>query len=186
MRVTNNMRQAQVLRDLQDRMSHLTQAQQQISTGKRFTRASEDPVAAARVLRSDQALRGIAQYRRNSTAVRSRVDAEEGTLNQLTDILTRAKELGISQGSSTATPATRLDTAAEVDRLSEQTIQLGNTKVGDEYLFGGHQTAVLPFQADGTYLGDDGARQAQIGAGYVIETNHTGRQLLTSSGVLSG
>lgn len=186
MRVTNNMRQAQVLRDLQAKTSQMAQAQQQVATGKRFTRASEDPVAAARVLRSDQALRGIAQYRRNSTAVRARVDSEEGALNQLTDILTRAKELVISQGSDTASPTTRLDTAAELDRLIEQAVQLGNTKVGDEYLFGGHQTSALPFQPDGTYLGDDGTRQAEIAPGYIIDTNHTGREVLVASGVLTG
>lgn len=185
MRVTNNMRQAQVLRDLQGKMAQMAQAQEQVSTGKRFSRASEDPVAAGRVLRADQALRGITQYRRNSTSVRARVDAEEATLDQLTDLLTRAKELGISQGSDTASPASRQDTAAEVDRLIEQTIQLGNTKVGDEYLFGGHQTTTLPFQADGTYLGDDGARQAEIAEGYVITANHTGRELLSTSGVVA-
>jgi flagellar hook-associated protein 3 FlgL len=183
-RVTNNMQQAQILNDLQAKLSQLAQAQQQVSTGKRFTKASEDPVAAARVARADAALRGIAQYRRNSTAVRARVDAEEAVHNQLTDILSRAKELGISQGTDTASAASRQDSAAEVDRLIEQVIQLGNTKVGNEYLFGGHQTAALPFEADGTYVGDDGVRQAELAPGYVIDTNHTGRQVLVSSGVL--
>ncbi len=185
MRVTNNMRQTQVLRDLQAGLAKLADAQQQVSTGKRFTRPSEDPVAASRVMRADRSLRGITQYRRNSTAVRVRVDAEEATLNQLTDLLSRAKELGISQGSDTATAATRTETAAELDRILEQVVALGNTKVGSEYLFGGGQTAAPPFQADGTYLGDDTGRQAELAEGYVIDTNHTGRQLLQTSGVVA-
>lgn len=185
MRVTNNMRQAQVLRDLQAGLAKLADAQQQVATGKRFTRPSEDPVAASRVMRGDRNLRGITQYRRNSTAVRTRVDAEEATLNQLTDLLTRAKELGVSQGSDTATPSSRTETAAELDRIIEQVVALGNTKVGSEYLFGGGQVATPPFQADGTYLGDDTGRQAEIAEGYVIDTNHTGRQLLQNSGVVT-
>lgn len=185
MRVTNNMRQALVLRDLQTGLARLAEAQQQVATGKRFTRPSEDPVAASRVMRADRDLRGIAQYRRNSTAVRVRVDSEEAALNQLTDLLARAKELGVSQGSDTATPSSRAETAAELDRIIEQVVALGNTKVGSEYLFGGGETASPPFQADGTYLGNDIGRQAEIAAGYVIDTNHTGRQLLVSSGVVT-
>jgi flagellar hook-associated protein 3 FlgL len=184
LRVTNNMRQTQVLRDLQAGLAKLADAQQQVATGKRFTRPSEDPVAMSRVLRADRSLRGIEQYRRNTTAVRTRVDAEEATLNQLTDLLTRAKELGTSQGSDTATPASRNETAAELDRLIEQVVSLGNTKVGNEYLFAGGQTGTAPFQADGTYVGDDIGRQAEIAEGYVIDTNHTGRELLADSGVI--
>jgi flagellar hook-associated protein 3 FlgL len=185
-RVTNNMRQTQVLRDLQAGLAKLADAQQQVASGKRFTRPSQDPVAAARVMQADRALRGITQYRRNSTAVRVRVDAEEATLNQLTDLLTRAKELGVGQGSDTATAASRGETAAELDRIIEQVVALGNTKVGSEYLFGGGQTSVPPFQADGTYLGADAVRQAELAPGYVIDTNHTGRELLETSGVVSG
>ncbi len=185
MRVTNNMRQSQVLRDLQAGLSKLADAQQQVASGKRFTRPSEDPVASSRVMRADRSLRGIAQYRRNSTAVRVRVDAEEATLNQLTDLLSRAKELGVGQGSDTATAASRTETASEMDRIIEQVVALGNTKVGNEYLFGGGQTSAPPFQPDGTYLGDDGVRQAEIAQGYVIDTNHTGRQLLQASGVVA-
>ncbi|HYC33564.1 MAG TPA: flagellar hook-associated protein FlgL [Gemmatimonadales bacterium] len=186
MRVTDNMRQAQVLRHLQGNLAELARAQSQVATGKRFTRPSEDPVAASRVMRAEQALRGLTQYRRNTTAVRARVDAEEAVLDQVTDLMTRAKELATEQATDSATPATRAIAAAELDRVIEQVIQLGNTRVGSEHLFGGHQTAAPPFQPDGTYLGDDGARQAELSDGYVITTNHTGRELLVQSGALGG
>ena len=42
-----------------------------------------------------------------------------------------------------------------------------------------------PFQTDGTYLGDDGHRQAELAPGYIVDTNHTGRELLGTSGVLA-
>jgi flagellar hook-associated protein 3 FlgL len=185
-RITNNMRQAQVLRNLQSNLTALARAQAQVASGKRFTRSSEDPVGASRVMRSEQALRGLTQYRRNTTAVRARVDAQEAVLSQLTDLLTRAKELAVTQASDTASAATRADTAVEVDALIQQVIQLGNTRVGDEHIFGGHQTSVPPFQGDGTYVGDDGVRQSEIATGYLVTANHSGRELLADSGVISG
>lgn len=186
MRITNNMRQAQVLRNLQSNLTALARAQAQVASGMRFTRSSEDPVGASRVMRSEQALRGLTQYRRNTTAVRARVDAQEAVLSQLTDLLTRAKELAVTQASDTASAATRADTAVEVDALIQQVIQLGNTRVGDEHIFGGHQTSVPPFQGDGTYVGDDGVRQSEIATGYLVTANHSGRELLADSGVISG
>lgn len=136
------------------------------------------------MLADDRGLRAIDQYRRNSTAASSRVNAEESVLNQLTDLLTRAKELATQEGSSTGTVVTRQSTAAEIQQIISQVQQLGNTQVGDEFIFAGHQTG-QPFDASGNYSGDNGQRQVELGQGYLMTTNHTGQELLVSSGVMS-
>jgi flagellar hook-associated protein 3 FlgL len=134
---------------------------------------------------ADRGLRGIDQYRRNSTAARTRTDAEEATLSQVTDLLTRAKELTLQEGSATGTADTRVAAKAEVDRIIEQVVQLGNTQVGNEFIFAGDMVHTSPFDAAGAYQGDDGVRKAEVGQGYLITTNHTGRELMVNSGVLS-
>jgi flagellar hook-associated protein 3 FlgL len=186
MRITNNLLQSRILRDLQSNLGSLAQAQAQISSGKRFDKVSEDPVAGTSVMTSDRGLRGIDQYRRNSAAARTRTDAEEAVLDQVTDLLTRAKQLAVQEGSATSTPTTRAAAKGEVDRIIEQVVSLGNTKVGSEYLFAGHLVATPAFDSAGNYMGDDGQRQAEVGQGYLIIPNHTGRELLVSSGVMSG
>jgi flagellar hook-associated protein 3 FlgL len=186
MRITNNLLQSRILRDLQSNLGSLAQAQAQISSGKRFDKVSEDPVAGTSVMTSDRGLRGIDQYRRNSAAARTRTDAEEAVLDQVTDLLTRAKQLAVQEGSATSTPTTRAAAKGEVDRIIEQVVSLGNTKVGSEYLFAGHLVATPAFDRAGNYMGDDGQRQAEVGQGYLIIPNHTGRELLVSSGVMSG
>ena len=185
MRVSNTLIQQRILRELQTGLAALNQASSQVSTGKRFERLSEDPLAGTQVMGTDRALRGIEQYRRNSIAVRARTDAEEAVLNQLTDLLTRAKELAIQEGTATSTPQTRIAVKAEVDRLLEQAIQLGNAQVGNEYIFGGHQTTSPPFDPSGTYFGDSGLRKAEIGQDYLITTTQNGQGLLVDSGVLA-
>jgi flagellar hook-associated protein 3 FlgL len=185
MRISNNMLQQRVLQNLQRNLASFAQAQDQVATGKRFERLSEDPTAGVQVMTADRGLSAIEQYRRNSAAARTRTDAEEATLNQLTDLLTRAKELALQEGSSTGSAVTRLATKAEVDGIIEQVVQLGNTQVGNEYIFAGDQVTTRPFDSSGAYSGDDGARQAEIGQGYLVTSNHSGRELLVSSGVLS-
>lgn len=185
MRITNGLLQSRVLRDLQSNLSQIATAQSQVATGKRFTKVSEAPLDGSQVMSAERGLRGIEQYRRNSSAARSRTDAEEGALNQITDLLARAKELALQEGSATGTTQTRTAAKAEVDRMIEQVINLGNTQVNNEFIFAGHMVNTSPFNTLGVYQGDDGQRQAEIGQGYTVTTNHTGRELFVNSAVLS-
>lgn len=185
MRITNGLLQSRVLRDLQSNLSQLATAQSQVATGKRFTKISEAPLAGSQVMDAQRGLRGIEQYRRNSSAARSRTDAEESVLSQVTDLLARAKEISLQEGSATSTTQTRTAAKAEVDRIIEQVINLGNTQVNNEFIFAGDMVNTSPFTTLGVYQGDDGVRQAEIGQGYTVTTNHTGRELFVNSSVIS-
>jgi flagellar hook-associated protein 3 FlgL len=185
MRITQSMLQRSLLRNIQSDMSRLAEAQQRVATGKRIQIASDDPVGAAQVMRATEGLRALDQYRRNNSAARTRLDTEEAVLSQLTDLLSRAREIATAMGTDTASASALSAGHAEVVQLLDQVIQLGNTSVGEGYIFGGHQTANPPFQSDGSYTGDGGELQVDIGRGYRIDTNHSGDEMFVSSGVIS-
>ncbi len=186
MRVTTKSMYEQVLRDVTGRLQAYARASEQVSSGRRLSAVSDDPVAGSQALRADQGLRAVVQYRRSVAAVRTRLDMEESVLSQVTDLLTRARELAVSQSGSNANGQTRAASAEEVTSLIEQAIALGNSRVGNDFVFGGTATGAPPFQADGTYVGSGAARSAEIGAGEVVSTAHTGQELLIDSGVLPG
>ncbi|MEO5800782.1 MAG: hypothetical protein ABIZ70_01745 [Gemmatimonadales bacterium] len=185
MRITNFMVNDRLLRNLQAQNRALNEASQQVSTGARHENISDDPVAGAAVLRADRGSRAVQQYRRSVTSVQTRLASEESSLGQVTDLLSRAQELATGQGGSNANTASRAAAAVEVQSLIDQTISIGNLKVGNEFVFGGTEIAAPPFQADGTYVGSALGRQAEIGASDVINTVHSGQQMLVGSGVLS-
>jgi flagellar hook-associated protein 3 FlgL len=185
MRITNTLMQERLLRNLQGQGSQLLRASDQVATGLRNSKISDDPVAGAQILATDTALRAVEQYRRSVTSVQARQAAEETTLDQLGDLLSRAKELATGQGSSTANATTRAATAIEVQSLIDQAISLGNLRFGSDYLFGGLDVSAPPFQANGTYVGTPTGRQAEVGDGVLVDTVHSGEQLLVSSGVLT-
>lgn len=185
MRITNFMVNDRLLRNLQAQNRALNEASNQVATGARHENISEDPVAGAAVLRADRGSRAVQQYRRSVTSVQTRLATEESSLDQITDLLARAQELGTGQGGSTANTASRATAAVEVQALIDQTISIGNLRVGNEFVFGGTEIDAPPFQADGTYVGSALGRQAEIGANDVIDTVHSGQQLLVDSGVLS-
>lgn len=184
MRISNSLLQQRIISNLQANMSSLAQVQMQMSSGKQFQTMGENPVGGAQILSADRALRALDQYRRNTNDAQTRSDAEESVLNQLTDLLSRAKVLATQEGTSTSSAQTHAAAASEVQQIIGQVIQLGNTQVGNQYLFAGTQTG-QPFDANGTYSGDNGQHQAEIGQGYLITTNHNGQDLLVNSGVLS-
>lgn len=183
-RITNSMVYSRTLQQLQDQISAQSIVSDQVSTGRRNALISDDPAAGGQVLRYDAAARGVTQYQRNITSVRAGLDGEESTLNQVGDLLTRAKELATGQGGSNADASSRTATAAEVDSLLSQAISLGNLKIGDQYVFGGNVTNTAPFQPNGTYVGDNAVRQTEIGDGVMVNGTQNGATLLVNSGVI--
>lgn len=175
-------------------------AQQQVSTGRRYQRPSEDPLSAMDALRAQRTQRALGQYSRNIADANARLATEGAVMTQLQDILDTARDIALSQGTVTATTATRRLGATEVQGLIDQIVTLGNTRVGNEYIFGGTATGAPPFVADPVpdgvdpvrhrnfvYAGNSGAaavRTAETGEGNVMAVNTDGDRLLVASGVL--
>jgi flagellar hook-associated protein 3 FlgL len=185
MRITDSQRFATALTRVTTGNAAVSQAADRLSSGRRYTRLSEDPVAGSRTLALDSDLRALAQYRRTIATGQARTRAEEAALQQVTDLLTRAKELATAQGSSTGNAATRLATAAEVRALRAQVLAQGNAQVDGGYLFGGRATGAPPFLPDGSYLGTTDGRTMTIAPGQSVSSAVPGQALLVDSGVLA-
>ncbi|HET7321507.1 MAG TPA: flagellar hook-associated protein FlgL [Longimicrobiaceae bacterium] len=202
MRITNNYIQRSALGHLQTNMQALSEALQHASTGKRILQASDDPAGTSMAMRTRSSLRALDQYQANVDDAKSKAAMEESVLDQLTDLLTRAKQLAISQGGSTASDETRAATKEEVDQLLQQTVTLGNTRFGDQYLFGGQYGDTPPFDPDQTSVAgsyyisldpDDNtqvrlpsdAPETAIAEGQTLTAVHTGAEVFVDSGVLS-
>jgi flagellar hook-associated protein 3 FlgL len=184
MRIADSTRFASTLQQITRANLALARATDQVSSGRRYATISDNPTAGREVLDLDSALRGIAQYRRTAIRARERLNAEESSLSQVSDILARAKELATSQGGSGGSTITRRATAAEVSELRKQVIALGNLSVGGEFIFGGMATESPPFDAAGVYSGTAAARESALAPGITQTTTHSGQEMLVDTGVL--
>ena len=172
-------------------MATLQKAQAQVTSGKRMQSASDNPTGAMQVMTSDSALRALDQYRTNVQRASSRVSIEDSVLQQIGDLMTRAKELSVAQATSTATPQTRQVANAEVQELFKEIASLGNTKFGNEFMFGGDQSQTAPFSMTGsgatldyTTTTPQSTRTVAINDGQVMSVALDGKQLLLDTGVL--
>jgi flagellar hook-associated protein 3 FlgL len=188
MRITNGIIQRTALANLQLNMRGMLESQQTVTTAKRIRVASDDPIGASQVMQADGSLRALDQYKRNISHATARVGAEEAALDSLTQLLERAKELGISQAGSNASSATRLTAKAEVDQLLAAALQLGNQQHEGEYLFGGVQSSTTPFQSSTppfSAVPPTGTRKTEISQAQYLSTNHNGTEVFLDTNVLS-
>ncbi len=180
MRISTSMFQQGAMQGLRAALAALAKAQQQATSGHRVSTVSDDPTDAAQVMRMQGHLRDIEQFRRNMAEASTRISTEDVVLKSARDLMNQAQALATGAATASPTDPLRLAAIQEVRQIRQQLVALGNTRLGDEYVFGGSKSGVPPFQADGTYVGDSSQRQAQIDDGVLMPTNHTGDQILSA------
>lgn len=167
---------------LQDLNTQLQKTQQQISTGKRVVNPSDDPVAAARILKLDQEKAQIDQFQRGIDLAENRLQLEESTLSDITDIVQRVRELTVKAGNATLSQADRASVASELRERLQQLGGLANTRdASGEYIFSGFKgnTAAFAQNESGSwvYQGDEGQRKLEIDVGVKVAISDHGKGL---------
>ena len=184
MRVADKMAYNQVNSNLQKNRQEMSDLQNQAATQKRVTKPSDDPVASTRVLgaRTDQ--HGSEQFIKNINIARGFLEASDQSLAELSESLMRAKELAIQQANDAgASPETRKTVASELEQIYNQTVQIGNRKLGERYIFAGFKTTKAPFTVNGDYQGDSGDMKIQINKDAFVAMNVSGNKVFLGDGL---
>ena len=92
-RVTQSMLSNNMLRNLNTSYSKMSKLQDQINSGRKFARPSDDPVAAVKGMDYRVQLDKIGQFTRNINEMKSWVDTTDSSLSDVTSALTRVQEL---------------------------------------------------------------------------------------------
>ncbi len=180
MRITMNNIYGGILTNLNKLTDDMSKLNENISSGKKFTRPSDDPIGLVSAMEIRTVMDEITQYERNIDHGASWLENSELALKQTQDIISHAKQLAVQMANSTQNAATRTSAAQEIDQLIEQVVALGSTQMNGKYIFGGQKTDEVPFTYDSaagtvTYNGDDHDVNVRIGRNNSITINRTGR-----------
>jgi flagellin len=117
----------------------------QLASGSRITKSADDAAGLAISENLKSQIRSYTQAQRNANDGISLVQTAEGGLNEVSNILTRMRELSIQAASDTVSDRERGFTDKEVQQLKQemqriaQTTRFGNTKLldgsGDQFDF---------------------------------------------------
>ncbi|ADF41897.1 flagellar hook-associated protein FlgL [Priestia megaterium] len=144
MRITQGMLAANSLKQISNSYNKLETLQNQLSTGKKINRPSDDPVVATKGMAYRSNLSEVNQYKRNLTEAQSWFDSSESGLEQVNSILQRTKELVVQGLNGTNESDDRQAIAREIEQLKLDYMQVGNTQVAGNYIFNGVNVGAPP------------------------------------------
>ncbi|MCL4673403.1 MAG: flagellar biosynthesis protein FlgL [Sphingomonadaceae bacterium] len=157
--------------------------QRQVATGERLERASDDPVAAARLRALARADRIAGVEAGNALRAREELGAASDRMDQMASTLVRARELAVLAANGATSAEGRAAIATEVAALRETMLSLANsTSANGEPLFAGQGSGPAYVEAaDGTvtYVGTTDAGELEVGPGIAVQRGLAGPAILS-------
>ncbi len=165
----------------------LNEVYEQIATGTKLNRYSDDPVAYARTAILDQNLKLNEQYTDTIGVVQLEYSKYEAHLDTLDDISLRVNELILQGNNDTLDSDAREGITIELESLKEQILEVLNTKDGNRYMFSGTSIDVPAIDETQPYLvtGNGNYREVRVSDTVTYESNITAQDVLGSSDILN-
>lgn len=150
------------------------------STLKRVSKPSDDPLGNVELMAIRSQNVDADQYLRNLNFAQTHLSYTENILEEMTDILVKAKELALGQASSIYSPEIREGVSKEIHQMRLQVLGLANKRIGNRYLFSGQKVLTRPFDQDGKYSGDQNKINIEINKDVFIPMNLNGQEIFFS------
>ena len=184
MRVSSGMIFDAGVASINRQTASLLNVQQQVASGRRILKPSDDPVAAARALEVTQASDVVAQFKQNQDAATSALGLEEAQLASVGEVLGRVRELAVQAGNTNLSTTSRKGIATELRARFDQLVGIANATDGNgQHIFSGYMGAATPFGGsvddilaghEIVYQGDDGQRTLQVSPSRFVEVSDSG------------
>ncbi|MBD8071396.1 flagellar hook-associated protein FlgL [Bacillus sp. PS06] len=186
MRVTQSMLTNNMMKNLSNSYSNMGKLQDQLATGKKITKPSDDPVVAIKGMRYRTDLTEIEQYQRNLSEVYSWMESSDSALGDMTSALQRVRELTVQASNGSNNPDDLKSISAEIGQIKDHIANIANTKIGNKYIFNGTNTTEAPIDLKATPPKTLPANSNQVlidvSKGVKLNTNVDGVQLFQGNG----
>jgi len=181
MRVGDSFMYQSYVTTLSNLKSQMDQATEEVSSGKKVVVPSDDPSAYAQNLEVLAEQSQNTQYKSNLTSLQTLSGYYQNSLNTVSSVLTSAKQLAVQMASDTVDESSRTAAASQVNDMISQLVAVGNTKVGDTYIFGGMKADTAPYAADGTFSGTSAVGQVAVDSSTTMAAGISGNTVFNGS-----
>lgn len=185
MRVTQGMLNTNMLRNLNNSMGGIDKYIEMLSSGKRVSRPSDDPVSAVRAMYHRTGLVEIEQFKRNTVEAINWMEITDDTLDAVGNIMQHARELMVRAPSDTLAQASREAIAQELMQLKDQIGNLANASIGGRYIFSGTDTKTAPYDHETGEFTNENEQEIKVemGKGIFLPINIPGTRIFTDSDI---
>jgi flagellin len=148
LRIATNMPSVNAQRSLAQSQRQINTSFAQLSSGSRITKAADDAAGLAVSEGLKSQIRGFRQAQRNAQDGMSLVQVAEGGLGEISNILTRLRELGVQAASDSVGETERGFLNIEVQQLTQEVERISQaTRFGNTDLLNG-TGGLFEFQID--------------------------------------
>ena len=175
MRVTNKMMADNVIAQLFRQRELMVKTQENITTGKRVNRPSDDPTEISSILSHRTTISKLDQYNENISKAKLHINTADDVMGMVSDLLRDAKEIAYDTN-----PAMRDEMAEQVASIREQVLQMANYQIDGKYIFSGDATLTAPYDnTTWNYNGDPAGAPKDyiIGENIKVDITADGRSI---------
>ena len=184
MRVSDNSMIRNFLTNLEQVRERVARRSNEVSSGKKITRPSQDPVGTARLLRLRDSMARINQHSRNAQRVEVKMGTTSGSLNSLRNLINTVAEKANQGINGIRSPQEQDAIATEIEQILENMVFIGNTSVDGERIFAGSEVLTQPFVLSGStyiYQGDTHVHPIEIADSLSVNSNIVGSAVFTET-----
>jgi len=181
-RITQSMMLQESIREIRLNSELRNRAQLEAGTGLRIANASDDPAGADRVMAIASRLADADRYHRASVNAQTLLNAQDSAITSARDLIAKATDLARSVADAPAGDPLRATVASQIQQLEQQVLALGNTQVGDRYVFAGSGPGGAPaFTPAGVYGGDLKPITVEVGPGVQVDATTAGQPVFSDA-----
>jgi flagellar hook-associated protein 3 FlgL len=187
-----------ILNNLYDNVSYalglhsqdMLRLQEEVTSGSRINRVSDEASTAHHILTLDTRVSGMQNYIDNLDGILNVFELTTTTIQSMNNELITTKELLTQVAGGIYGEENRQRIAEGIDDHLEQIVQLANTKHLNEFLFGGEKTGTLPYTVtrdnegsitEVTYQGSADERSLQTAPGVESDVYLVGAEVFQSN-----
>ncbi len=183
-RVTQTMLNNNMMRNLSNSMGRMDKLQEQLSSGRKISKPSDDPVVATRGMYYRSSLIENEQFQRNVGEAQSWMELTDKSLDEANSILQRVRELIIYSGDGALADDSLSAIGKEIEQIKSHLGSIANQTVGGRHIFAGTDTDNPPFDvATGQFTNNnEGEIMLEVNKGIRLPINVTGTSVFSFEG----
>lgn len=144
-RVSDFMSSTIVAGQLNSTQQQLLVVEEQLSTGHQFQQPSDNLTQTTIAIQLQRTLTQSQTYLGNLSTAQSQLGEVDNSLSSLTTLVQQAQTIASADVNSDVSSSQRQADAQVIDSIFTQALNIGNTQLNGQFLFGGDKSTTAPF-----------------------------------------
>ncbi len=182
-RISTSARYDMLTKDIQRNEANYNRLTEQLASGKKVTKITDDPIAAVNIVNTNRQIGQIETFNKNAQLAMEELDTLDDLMELATGYLNQAWDKAVQANNGTYGKSSLEALKVEIDEITKTMVDLANTEFNDNFIFGGANTKLTPYEIDDNgnvlYHGTkhdnpDYIRQTEVADGVYEVINTTG------------